>query len=354
MALNIHDDCPNAGSSRGLCLKVAFVVNRIETEQPRYTTNLLARTALRRGHEVWFTSVADFTYDSDNRIRARACAAPEGKCDSGEQYLAALRSDGANRARIVVDDLDVLWLRNDPGIDALSRSWAQYIGFLFGQAAKARGVVVVSDPDGLARAMSDKMYSQHFPESVRPKTLIARDPEEIMRFVASHPGDLILKPLHGGAGHGVFLARKGNEPNLQQIVEILGHIGYLVVQEYLPAAVAGVVRLFMLDGKPLQGEGRIAVLNHIPGADEIRSNFRVSGSIAAVEPDDELLRVADAVGPRLAADGMFLVGLDVVGGKVLEANVFSPGGLAGAERLQGVSFSDIVISALEEKVGRAR
>jgi glutathione synthase len=334
-------------------VKIAFAVNRLETEQPNYTTNLLARTALRRGHEVWMISLADFSYDTDNRIRARSAAAPGRHYESGEQYLDDLRSNRAKHARIVIDDFDVLWLRNDPGIDALARPWAQYIGFLFGQAAQARGVVVVSDPGGLARAMSDKMYTQHFPEWVRPKTLITRSPEEIASFAAAHPGDLILKPLHGGSGHGVFLARKGNEPNLHQIVEMIGHIGYVVVQEYLPAAADGVIRLFMLDGKPLETEGRIAVLNHVPRGEEVRSNFRVSGSIVAVEPNDDLMSVAEAVGPRLAAGGMFLAGLDVVAGKVLEANVFSPGGLAGAERLQGVSFSDVVVAALEAKARRA-
>ncbi len=332
------------------------MVSELAAERPVYTTIKVALAALRRGHEVWFIELPDFAWDADGRIRARARAArprPYGE-DAGQEYLADLASEAALRDRIAVDELDLLWLRSEPSFDAMTRSEIQSMAFAFGQAARERGVVVVSDPDGLARALADKLYSQRLPEALRPSTLITCDPEEIIAFADAHPGDVVVKPLQGGAGQGVFLVRKGCEPNLRQIVDAVGRFGYIVVQEYLPAAGHGTIRLFMVDGRPLQLDGRFAVLRLVPPEDEVRSNFRVGGTVAPAALDDAALAVAEAAGPLLAADGMFLVGLDIVDDKLLEANLFSPGGLRGAERMQGVRFSDAVVAAMEEKVAAPR
>lgn len=337
-------------------MRLGFVVSELAAERPVYTTITVALAALRRGHELWFIDLADFAWDPDDRIRARARSArprPYGD-DAGHHYLADLTGETARRERIAVDELDLLWLRTEPSFDAATRPEVQSMAFAFGQAARERGVVVVSDPDGLARALADKLYSQRFPAEVRPSTLVTCDAEEVIAFAGAQRGDVVVKPLQGGAGHAVFFVRKDREPNLRQIVGAVARYGYVVVQEHLPAAAAGTARLFMLDGRPLQADGRHAVLRHVPGPGDMRSNFNVSGTIAPVEPDDDALAIAAAVGPVLAADGMFLVGLDIVGDKLLEANLFSPGGLRGAERLQGVRFSDAVVAAMEDKVAAAR
>jgi glutathione synthase len=337
-------------------MRLGFVVSELAAERSNYTTISVALAALGRGHEVWFIDLRDFAWDPDDRIRARARSArprPYGD-DAGEHYLADLTGESARRERIAVDELDVLWLRSEPSFDATTRPEVQSMAFAFGQAVRERGVVVLSDPDGLARALADKLYSQRLPGALRPGTLVTCDPDEIVAFAEAHPGDVVVKPLQGGAGHAVFFVRKGLEPNLRQIVDAVGRFGYVVVQEYLPAAAHGTLRLFMLDGRPLQVDGRYAALRLVPLAGEARSNFRVNATIAPAELDDAGLAVARAVAPLLAADGMFLVGLDIVGGKLLEANLFSPGGLRGAERLQGVRFLDAVVAAMEEKVAAAR
>ena len=336
-------------------MRLGFVVSELAAERPVYTTITVALAALRRGYELWFIDLADFAWDPDDRIRARARSArprPYGS-DAGEDYLSDLTGATARRERIAVDELDLLWLRSEPSFDAATRPELQSMAFAFGQAVRERGVVVVSDPDGLARALADKLYSQRLPAELRPSTLVTCDAEEVIAFASGHPGDVVVKPLQGGAGGAVFLARKSGEPNLRQIVDAVGRYGYVVVQEHLAAAADGTLRLFMVDGRPLQVDGRYALLRHVPRPGDIRSNFNVSGTIAPVELDDDTLAIADAVGPILAADGMFLVGLDIVGDKLLEANVFSPGGLRGAERLQGVRFSDAIAAAMEDKVASA-
>src|SRR5262249_51632675 len=160
---------------------------------------------------------------------------------------------------------------------------------------------------------------------------------EAVDFVAEL-GEAVVKPLQGACGGSLFAVRR-DEENLREIVETVRRLGYVVVQERLAAAADGTIRLFMLDGKPLELDGRIAALRHVPLPGDVRSNFRISGTIAPADLDEDALRIAAAVGPQLAADGLFLVGLDIAGDRLLEANVFSPGGLTGAERLEGVPFS---------------
>jgi glutathione synthase len=195
----------------------------------------------------------------------------------------------------------------------------------------------------------NKTYFQHFPEKVRPRTLISRDPGELAEFVQANDG-AVLKPLQGSGGAGVFFVSDEESPNLNQMIEALGRDGYIVAQERLPEAEQGDVRLFLMNGVPLVVDGHHAAFRRVNESTDPRSNMRVGGVPEPVEVDDEMLAVAEAVRPKLLADGMFLVGLDIVGSKLMEVNVFSPGGLGNCETLYGVKFTDAVIDALEHKV----
>jgi glutathione synthase len=328
-------------------VRIGFVVNDIMTEDKGYTTTRLGMTAINLGHEAWVMSVGDFDYYPDGHIRARARAVPAKKYKSSEVYLRELQGTKAKRAHITVDDLDVLMLRNDPSVDA-RRPWAQSAGIIFGRLAMRRGVIVLNDPDGLARAQN-KMYFQHFPEEVRPATLITRERSEIRKFAKEHGGSIVLKPLQGSGGQSVFLLRPDDMSNLNQMVEAVSRDGYVIAQEYLPAAAEGDTRLFLMNGAPLRYKGKYAAFRRIRTGDDIRSNVHAGGCIAAATIDDVTLRVAEIVRPKLVQDGMFLVGLDIVGDKLMEINVFSPGGLGSAQRFEKVNFSYAVIHALERK-----
>jgi glutathione synthase len=163
----------------------------------------------------------------------------------------------------------------------------------------------------------------------------------------------VLKPLTGYGGRDVFLVRE-DATNLAPIVDALGRAGWVVAQEYLPAAEAGDVRLFIMNGRPLEVEGRWAAIRRTAAAGDFRSNMMAGGGVERVEVDDVLRGIAAAVGPRLAADGIFLAGLDVVGDRLVEVNTVSPGGLFSAERLEGVDFGGAVIRAVERKLERHR
>ena len=329
-------------------MRIGFVVNDVATEQPEFTTTRLAMAAISMGHEAWLLGVGDFSNDPDGCVAARARSASQAHPD-GETFLADLQSEEGTETRLKVDELDVLMMRNDPSEDVTDRPWAVTSGVLFGQLAAARGVLVANDPASLANALN-KTYFQHFPESVRPRTLISRDPETITEFVADAGGRAVLKPLQGSGGSGVFLISDEEAPNVNQIIDAISRDGYVVAQEFLPGAEQGDVRIFVLNGDAMQRDGRYAAFRRTNPGPDLRSNMHVGGTAEAVEMTDEMLELIRLVRPKLLGDGMFLVGLDVVGSKLMEINVFSPGGLGVVEELYGIPANQMVIEALEHKV----
>jgi glutathione synthase len=330
-------------------MRFGFAVNDVRTEQPGYTTVRLAMAAINRGHEAFLIGAGDFSYDSDEKVRAMGTTAPRKTYKSSERFLADLHGKKSVRERITVDDLDVLMLRSDPSNDTGYRAWAQSSGIIFGRVAMRSGVIVLNDPDGLAKALN-KMYFQYFPEEVRPRTIITRETREVKKFAQEEGGNIVLKPLQGSGGQGVFLVRKDDLSNLNQMIEAVSRDGYVIAQEFLPAAVEGDTRMFLMNGLPLRHKGRYCAFRRVRTGDDIRSNIHAGGKLRAAELTDDHFRIAEMVRPKLVQDGMFLVGLDIVGDKLMEINVFSPGGLGSAQKFEKVNFPHAVIAALERKV----
>jgi glutathione synthase len=245
-------------------------------------------------------------------------------------------------------EIDVLMLRNDPSIDN-DTPWAMEAGILFGREAAKRGVIVLNDPDSLGRAIN-KLYFQSFPKEARAETLITKHSSDIKAFAKAHGGNIILKPLQGSGGSGVFKLDPENKSNLNQMIEAIGRDGYIIAQAYVPAAKKGDIRFFLMNGQPLQIDGKYAALRRVASKDDIRSNIHAGGTAEAVEIGKTELAVAELIRPKLVADGMFLVGIDIVGDKILEVNVFSPGNLGSCSRLAGVDFSVPILEAIERKV----
>ena len=329
-------------------MRIGFIVNDVKTEEGKFTTSRLGQVAVNRGHEVWVIGVGDLAYDPDGMIRARASSAPKQRYGTSESYTADLQGKNAVKRRITLDELDVLMLRNVPSDDYLGRPWAATAATEFARIAMRNGVIVLGDPNGLAKA-SSKMYFQLFPEDVRPRTLITRDRDEIKHF-ARDEGKIVIKPLQGSGGTGVFLVRKEDIPNLNQMIDAVSRDGFVIAQRYLPAAEHGDMRLFVMNGRPLVVKGRYAAFRRVRTGGDIRSNIHAGGAKAAAEVDHAALHIAEVVRPKLVQDGMFLVGLDIVGDKLMEINVFSPGGLGSAQQFEKVNFGTHVIEAIERKV----
>lgn len=330
-------------------MRIGFVVNEVATEQAGYTTIRLAQEAINRGHDAWLIGIGDLAYDPDDQVRARATTVPRKKYKTSQSFHSELNGKNAIRERISLEDLDVIMLRNVPSDDVIRRPWAAGAAVEFARVAMRHGVIVVNDPNGLAKAAS-KMYFQMFPEEVRPKTLITRDNNEIKEFAREQNGTIVLKPLQGSGGASVFLVRPDDMPNLNQMIDAVSRDGYVIAQEYLPAAEEGDMRLFVMNGRPLRVKGKYCAFRRVRSGGDMRSNIHAGGSLAEAKVDETAERIAEIVRPKLVQDGMFLVGLDVVGDKLMEINVFSPGGLGSAQKFTNVNYSRYVIEALDRKV----
>ena len=266
-------------------MRLAFVVNDIATEQAGYTTTRLGVAATNRGWEAWTISVGDLAYDPDERVKAAARRVPKPRYKTGAAYLRDLQGPSAIEERVVVDDLDVLMLRNDPSTEKGRRDWAKTAAVDFGRIAMRHGVIVLNDPNGLAKAQT-KMYFQTFPEEVRPETLITRSRAEIKDFLADR-GRAVLKPLQGSGGESVFLVRRDDSANLNQIIDAVSREGYVIAQEYLTRAEEGDTRLFLMNGSPLRHRGRYAAFRRVRHGGDMRSNIHAGGTLAKAVLDDE-------------------------------------------------------------------
>lgn len=326
-------------------MKIAFVVNDVTTEQHYYTTTRLAMSATNLGHETWVLGMGDFGYEPDGSLGALARGGADKTYRSLERYLTDVQKPQSEQ-RVPLSEFDVVMLRSDPADE--QASWANNAGVGFGELMTSTGVLVVNDPGSLATALS-KAYFQHFPEAVRPRTLISRDEPRIAEFVDELGGRAVLKPLQGSGGSGVFMVDTKETSNLPQIIEAIGRDGYVVAQEYLPEAKEGDVRMFVMNGEPLEVGGQVAAFRRKSAGDDIRSNMSSGGKAVAVQVTSQMRRLVEAVRPKLVADGMFLVGLDIVGDKLMEVNVFSPGGLGSCQELYGVDFAPAIIKDLERK-----
>lgn len=323
-------------------MRLGIVVNTLLPSNPGPTTYSIACEAANRGHEVLLTSTSRISYGADDSVVVAARSAPVRKRYTTEQYIKAVRAKGID-SELAIRDLDVLFLRNNP---TAQKEWVQAATLQFALFAMERDVVVLSDPRGLSKA-ANKLYLSNFPQHVRPRTLVTRDLTKIVDMLHDE-GTLILKPLAGYGGRGVFIVHKQHTGNLERIVESIARDGYIVAQEYLPAAKSGDARLFMLNGEPLRRKNAYAVVRRARTAHDIRSNVHAGGRAEATEVTPEMLAIAEAVGPQLKADGMFLVALDIVGDKLVEINVFSPGGIHDINKFCNTRFEKVIVDGIEQ------
>jgi glutathione synthase len=332
-------------------MKLGIVVNDLMTEHADYTSSHIAMNASNMGHEVFYMGVGDFAFGPGDKVYAHARQPSQRPHSSRYQYLHSMRTRHAETVHLDLAELDILLLRNDPAADVNARPWARLAGVNFGRLAKQQGVIVLNDPDGLTQAVN-KMYLLKFPPELRPATLISRDPAEIKRFIKDSGGYGVIKPLSGSGGRNVFLISPHEQANINQMIEAVETEGYVIVQEYLPEAAKGDTRLFLVNGEPFQVEGEYAAIHRVRRNDDgdMRSNITAGAVAEKAVITNEMLRLAEMVRPGLIHDGMFMVGLDIVDNKILEINVFSPGGLLGAEMHTGINFAGEIVHMLERKV----
>ncbi len=327
-------------------MRVCFVVNSIRTQRATYTTAHLAFAAHRRGHEVALVSVDDLSHGGDCQIFGHITRVAPGATSDMAEFMAAVCGPRARQEQALLNDFDVVFLRNNPLAGGGSIRVNPAIEF--GRRLRQSGVMVVNDPEGLLRAGS-KMYLAGFPPSIRPKTLVTRSPDRVRAFLRELDGPAIIKPLHGYGGQNVFFVGRGEASNLAQIISAVQDEGYLIVQEYLPAAEKGDKRVLLVGGAPLRQGTRYAVYRRVHPKDDIRNNIHVGGTRRPCKLTAAERSLCELIRPRLTADGLYFVGVDIVGDRILEINVFAPGGINNMNELYGVDFGEAAIADLERR-----
>ncbi len=328
-------------------MKIAFVINQTHKETERFTTTLLALKAHQLGHEIYYIGLADFYYESAHIAAHVRAVLPEQHITSAKALMEALRN--CKKIKMELEIMDVVWLRFDPVLDMVNRPWAASSALQFASLLKEKGVQVINDPDSLSRA-SNKLYLEGFDETIRPKTIVTRNYADVVDFFEKQNKLIILKPLKGSGGKNVFLINKENQQNLKQTVEAIARDGYVIGQEYLHEAAQGDIRFFLLNGEPILINGKFAAVHRVQQGNEIRSNVHQGAKTQAAQITPELLLTVDKVKDKLIQDGMYFVGLDIVGDRIMEINVFSPGALCQTEEIVKEDFSTFIIKQLETKI----
>jgi glutathione synthase len=328
-------------------MRVCFVVAAVREQQPTFATIQLALAAHRRGHDVRFVSVDDLSFLDDNNVLGMTTRVRAGQYPRPADYSAALASDEAVVEEDTIGSFDVVFLRYNPVREGVLHASAPLIDF--GWRLKLGGALVVNDPEGLRRAGS-RMYLADFPADVRTRTLVSRSKKRLREFVRALDAPAVLKPLSPRGEENVFYVRRRQISNLNQIISTVTKEGYAVAQEYLPEIEQGEKRLLLLNAEPIRAGKKVAIYIRRPAhiAGVARENIvppRRKCAFGAVEQ-----RICDILRPKLLADGLHFVGVDIVGDKILELNVFTPGGIHSIHELYGLDVADIVIRDLERRV----
>jgi len=316
-----------------MSLAVAIQMDPVSTIVPDAdSTFALALEAQRRGHALYHYLPTELTY-RQGRIVARARPFEVTRDGAVPARLGAAE-------KLDLQGVDVVLMRQDPPFNM------QYIGCTHLLDRIHPETLVVNDPTSVRNA-PEKLFVTHFHE-LMPPTLITFDAEEIKAFRREY-GDVIVKPLYGNGGAGIFHL-KPEDPNLNSLLETLWAATRepLMVQVYLPAIRQGDKRIILVDG-----EARGA-LNRVPAADETRANLHVGGRAEKAELTKRDREICDAMGETLRRQGLIFVGIDVIGGYLTEINVTSPTGLQEIDRFDSVNLEGEIWDVIERRHGETR
>ena len=313
---------------------LVFVMDPIESiDIQTDTTFVLMLEAQRRGHRVLYADPADLALDTGTPVvRARPLTL---RREPGRHA-----DVGAARSLALDEEADVVLQRTDPPVDAAYVTATQILTL-------CRRALVLNRPAGILAA-NEKLYALHFPD-LMPPTRVTRSIPQLVDFMAKLGGEMIVKPLDGRGGEGVFHVR-ADDPNLNSILEQSTRFETLRVmaQQYLPGVHRGDKRILILDGEPLG-----AVLR-VPAEREFRANFHVGASAAPAELDEDDRRIIERIAPALRRDGLFFVGIDVISGRLTEINVTSPTGVQEINSLEDRRLEVEILDGIEHKLAQHR
>jgi len=291
------------------------------------STFRLMEEAQARGHELFYYTPDRLAYQ-EGRITARGWPVTVQRVQGDHYTLGA-------EAEVDLAEFDVVWLRQDPPFDMFYITTTHLLDRIH------PGTLVVNDPFWV-RNSPEKLLVLNFPD-LTPPTTIARDLATIRAFKDRH-GDVILKPLYGNGGAGVFRLTS-DDRNLSSLHELFTGFSRepLIVQKYLPDVTRGDKRVILVDGEP------VGAINRVPAAGETRSNMHVGGRPEKIGLTERDLEICARIGPVLREKGQVFVGIDVIGTWLTEINVTSPTGIQELERFDGVNIAARIWERIEAR-----
>ncbi len=309
-------------------MRVLVIMDPISQVQPeRDTTFGLLLAAQARGHELYICEQEQLYTIAD---QAWAELRPVQVWERPQDFFAL----GPPTQRSL-KEFHSIWMRKDPPVDPNYLHATQLLDCAHTQ--------VLNRPSGL-RSANEKLYALRFPELI-PETRVSRSPGAILSWLEARQEPLIVKPLDGHGGYGIFLLKPGDR-NAPSVLEMLGERGlrWIMAQAYLPAAREGDKRIILLDGEPL------GAILRVPGEEENRGNIHVGGRVerSLLTPRD--LEICATLAPSLRADGLSFVGIDVIGEFLTEVNVTSPTGIREIKALGGRDIADDFVAWVEAQV----
>ncbi|WP_299566893.1 glutathione synthase [uncultured Sulfitobacter sp.] len=309
-------------------MKIAFQMDPIGAVDINADSSFrLAEEAQSRGHSLFFYTPDHLAYQ-EGRITARGHDMTVQRVEGTPAVLGELRE-------VDLADFDVVWLRQDPPFDMHYITSTHLLDMI------SETTLVVNDPFWV-RNYPEKLLVLRFPD-LTPPTTIARDLGTIRAFKEKH-GDVILKPLYGNGGAGVFKLTT-DDRNLSSLHELFTGFSRepLIVQKFLPAVSKGDKRVILVDGEA------IGAINRVPAAGETRSNMHVGGRPEKVGMTERDLEICAKIGPLLREKGQIFVGIDVIGEYLTEINVTSPTGIQELERFDGTNVAAKIWEAIEAR-----
>ncbi len=308
-------------------LKIAIQMDPIEAVNVNADTSFdMALEAFGRGHEIWIYQPQMLQLDS-GVVKARSRKVESLKRVQGEHVKL-----GEGKV-INLHEVDVVLVRQDPPFNMAYITAAQILERLMPD------VLVLNNPRSI-RDAPEKLFVTDFAD-LTPPTLITRDVEAMRSFRATH-GDVIVKPLYGNGGAGVF-RMASDDSNFNALLELFSEAFAepAIIQKYLPAVRKGDKRIILLDGEA------VGAINRVPAAGETRSNMHVGGRAEAVEMSERDQEICDRIGPALSERGLVFAGIDVIGDYLTEINVTSPTGVQEVRRFGGADISALFIDWIE-------
>src|SRR5215470_18101499 len=311
--------------------KFAFLMDPLERVLvDKDTTFVFMLEAQSRGHEIYFLGLRDL-YARGAKVIARAQRCEVARGNSHYKFL----DDGAEYP---LEAFDAVFMRKDPPADA-----PYLYATMLLSLADSRRTFVLNNPSGLREA-NEKLYALNFP-SVIPPTVVTYQIARLRKFMIDQGGEMIVKPLDGHGGEGVFFVHSGDR-NLGAILESVTRFETrpIMAQRYVPEVRGGDKRLIVLNGEPLGCTLRV------PRADEHRGNIHVGGTCIKAEVTARDREICRALAPRLRQDGLYFVGLDIIGDYLTEVNVTSPTGVQEIDTLDNGRLEANVIDLVEHLV----